>query len=87
MTIMFLKMYTLNNKKSTLIALISLLFMVNLLLVTHVHYFVDIVGGLVYSSWCFWMVGKMVKWTDWVLSLPDLVVGWVCGQFCLKELV
>ena len=80
-------MYTLNNKKCTLIALISLLFMVNLLLVTQVHYFADIVGGLVYSSWCFWMVSKMVKWTDWVLSLPDLVVGWVCGQFCLKELV
>lgn len=64
---------------------LSWVFMVNLLLITKVHYTVDIVGGLLFAMWFDWMGTKIVAYFDWVFSLPYKTVNWIYHSRDKKE--
>lgn len=63
--------------------------MMNMLLITQVHYVCDIIGGLVFAAWFHRTVTRGVIWLDKILSLPFWVVKSVyenkCKQYCIEE--
>jgi hypothetical protein len=59
--------------------------MINMLLITKVHYTADIVGGLVFAIWLYWMGGKAVVYFDKVLSFPYTIVSWIYNKICHKD--
>ena len=44
--------------------------MINVLLITKVHYLVDIVGGFVFSVWLYRTALRFVVYIDKAMSLP-----------------
>jgi hypothetical protein len=44
--------------------------MMNMLLLTRVHYTIDIAGGLIYAFFFYGMAEKIVVYFDWLLSGP-----------------
>ena len=44
--------------------------MLNILLITKVHYMVDIVGGLIFSIWWYRTSIRYVRYVDRIISLP-----------------
>ena len=59
--------------------------MVNMLLITKVHYMADIVGGLVFAVWFFWMGSKIVFYFDKFLSFPYFVINWIYKKKCKEQ--
>lgn len=55
-------------------ALISLLFMMNMLTIVRVHYTVDVAGGLVFAFFFHKLAGRIVYYWDWILNLPYFLV-------------
>lgn len=49
---------------------LSWCFMLNILLITKVHYMVDIVGGLIFSIWWYRTSIRYVRYVDRIISLP-----------------
>ena len=52
------------------IVAVSWVFMVNVLLITEVHYVIDVVGGLVLSIWAYRTSIRGVKYVDKAISFP-----------------
>jgi hypothetical protein len=44
--------------------------MMNMLLVTRVHYTIDVAGGLVFALFFYSMAEKIVPYFDWLVSQP-----------------
>jgi membrane-associated phospholipid phosphatase len=44
--------------------------MINVLLITEVHYSIDVVGGLILSVWAFRTSKRIVEYIDKFISLP-----------------
>jgi len=44
--------------------------MMNMLIITRVHYTVDVIGGLVFSVYSYWVIGKLTVYIDMAISLP-----------------
>ncbi len=42
----------------------------NMLIVTRVHYTIDVVGGLIFSVYSYWLIGKFTERIDRVISAP-----------------
>lgn len=74
LSIIMIELYTLNYRWVTAAALLSLIYMMNMLTITRVHYTVDIAGGLVFAFFAHKMVAKIVFYGDWLLSAPYLAV-------------
>lgn len=53
-----------------ILAFLSLIFMMNLLLITKVHYVVDIAGGIIYAVWFYRLARLLVVYFDKLVSLP-----------------
>lgn len=51
--------------------------MMNMLLITRVHYVVDIIGGLVFAIWYHRMATRVVLYIDKFLSFPFFIVNWI----------
>jgi hypothetical protein len=47
--------------------------MMNMLLITRVHYTIDVASGLVYAFFVYSLVERVVRYFDWLLSLPYLL--------------
>lgn len=47
--------------------------MMNMLLITRVHYTIDVAAGLVYAFFVFSLIERVVSYFDWLLSLPYLL--------------
>lgn len=45
------EMFTLRYTKLGIFGVLSLLYMMNMLVTTKVHYVIDVIGGLIYSIW------------------------------------
>jgi hypothetical protein len=71
------------------VAFLCLLFMMNMLLITQVHYVCDIIGGLVFATWFHRNATRGVLWIDRVLSFPFWAVKWLyenkCRQYCVED--
>jgi hypothetical protein len=70
-------MFILNLRVPSTFAFLSLLFMMNMLLITRVHYVIDIIGGLVFATWYHRTATRFVLYIDKLLSLPFWVVKWI----------
>lgn len=47
--------------------------MMNMLLITRVHYTVDVAAGLVYAFFFYGLAEKIISYFDWLVSLPYLL--------------
>lgn len=47
-----------------------LIYMMNLLIITRVHYTADVIGGLVFSIYFYWLTCSYLKELDKLISLP-----------------
>ena len=59
--------------------------MVNALLITKVHYLVDIVGGFVFSVWLYRTALRFVVYIDKAMSLPYVAGKWLSKKCCTKN--
>ncbi len=53
-----------------LFGFICLIYMMNMLIITRVHYTVDIMGGLIFSIYMYWLAGQLTVQIDKLISLP-----------------
>jgi hypothetical protein len=63
-------------------AFLCLIFMMNMLLITQVHYVCDIAGGLIFAAWFHRSATRIVVWMDKALSLPFLAVKALYQKTC-----
>lgn len=59
-----------------------MIFMMNMLLITRVHYVADIIGGLVFAIWYHRTATRFVVYIDKLLSLPYFIVNWLYINKC-----
>ena len=59
--------------------------MMNLLLITKVHYVIDIVGGLVMAIWFYRLSTRIVIYFDKLISLPYFGVKWIYENKCMDD--
>lgn len=78
-------MIMLNIKPLFIMAFVSLIFMMNLLLITEVHYTADIIGGIVFSVWFYRTAIRITLYADKLLSLPYFIVKWIYDNKCKEE--
>ena len=57
------------------------IFIVNMLLITEVHYVPDVVGGLVLSLWAYQTSIRTVKYVDCAISFPFKVAIKVYARY------
>jgi hypothetical protein len=66
-----------------------MIFMMNMLLITRVHYVADIIGGLVFAIWYHRTAIRCTLYIDKCLSLPFFIVKWIylnkCKPMCVDE--
>lgn len=55
-------------------AFFCLVYMMNMLIITRVHYTADVVGGLIFSVYFYWAVSYRLVWIDKLASLPFFLV-------------
>jgi len=65
-----LEFIQLRCKWIALLCLVSLIYMMNMLTITRVHYTIDIVGGLIFSFFMHRNVAPLVYCADWIISQP-----------------
>ncbi len=53
-----------------IIIFICLVYIMNMLIVTRVHYTIDVVGGLIFSVYSYWLIGQFTERIDRVISAP-----------------
>lgn len=64
---------------------ICLVYMMNMLIITRVHYTIDVAGGLVFAFAVFEFCNKNLYWFDRFLSLPYVLGAKIYGCTCKKE--
>lgn len=74
LTVIMSEIFTLRLWKTGALALISLLYMANMLMATEVHYSIDIVAGILFGLWFYRFATRYTSFFDYILSLP--LVGW-----------
>lgn len=65
-----------------LVTFISLVYMMNMLIITHVHYTVDVVGAVMYSGWFYYISQKYIKYVDKLGNLP-----YQGGKFVYEKII
>lgn len=83
LTVIFLFMMDLKLRGMAILALLSLLFMMNLLLITKVHYVVDVAGGLIFAAWFYRLANSLVLYFDKLVSLPYVLIKWIYQNKCV----
>ncbi len=68
---------TINNSKKIagyvwVLTFICLIYMMNLLIITRVHYTADIIGGLIFSVYYYWVAGLHTERIDKIGNSPYL---------------
>jgi hypothetical protein len=74
LSIVTAEMFHLQLTKTGVLALLSLLYMANMLLTTEVHYSIDILAGILFALWFYRLAIRYVVYFDKLFSLPQ--VGW-----------
>jgi hypothetical protein len=63
-------MALLNLRVAAVLVFLSAIFMMNLLLITKVHYVIDIIGGIIFAVWYYRQAIRITLYIDKLLSLP-----------------
>jgi hypothetical protein len=51
-------------------AFFNLIFMMNMLIISRIHYNIDIIAALIFTAVVYRLVYLIVKWIDYVFSIP-----------------
>lgn len=84
LTIIGLEFWTLNRKFICLAVFVSLIYMVNMLTITRIHYSIDIIGALIFAPFWFRVIKVHLKKFDYGFSIFYLV-GRKIYLKCKKE--
>lgn len=82
LTLIFYEMCTLRLKVLAILAFMSLIYMMNMLTITRVHYTVDIIGGLVFALFFYRTSKRVFIYFDKLFSLPYFIVKWIYVTQC-----
>ena len=82
LAIILTEMLTLGLTIPSILVGISLLYMMNMLLITKVHYTIDILGGLIFAIWFHRLASRYVIYIDKFLSLPHWLWAWLKLKYC-----
>ena len=85
LTLILLEFISLKQRVLAILVFISWVFMLNMLLITKVHYLVDIVGGLIFSIWYYRLAIRIIVYFDKLLSLPYVLGNWIYRKKCKAE--
>ena len=85
LTLLFMEFVSLKLKVFSVLVGISWIFMLNVLLITKVHYMADIVGGLIFSLWFYRTAERIVIYFDKLLSLPYFCINWIYTNKCQRQ--
>ena len=77
--------FKLGLRKIGILAFISLLYMMNMLVTTRVHYIIDVVGGLIFAIWSYRQSVRYVIFFDKLLSLPFFLFMKIKERFCTEK--
>ena len=80
LTVITIECFTLGYRWFTLIPLACLIYMMNMLLITRVHYTIDVAGGLVFAFFWSRFAERYISYFDWLLTLP-----YVAGRKVLEK--
>lgn len=80
LTIVMLEMFYLRWYWVGSFAFLNLVFMLNFLIISRVHYTIDIMAGLIFAVTSFRMTILIVKYEDYLLSIPFYI-----GRFFLRK--
>ena len=83
-TIIFTEMYKLRFGVPGVISFLALIFMMNMLLLTRVHYSIDIIAGFLFAIWFYRISERILYYTDRLFSLPYVFGRWVIDK-CLRS--
>jgi hypothetical protein len=75
LTVVCCELITLRYRRIRILAIISLMYMANMLLVTKVHYSIDIVAGIIFALWFYRLSERITYYLDYVFTLPKVGVG------------
>lgn len=53
-----------------IIIFVCLVYIMNMLIVTRVHYTIDVAGGLIFSAYSYWLIGHFTETIDRIISAP-----------------
>jgi hypothetical protein len=78
-------MVQLRLKWPAILAFLSLVYMMNMLLITKVHYVIDIAGGLVFAVFFHRLADRRTSFIDKTLSLPHRFYRFIRARYCSSE--
>ena len=64
---------------------IQLAYMVFMLIVSRVHYTIDVVGGIIFGLFSFYLSEKVIFYSDFLCSLPHLGYKKIKEKCCSEE--
>ncbi len=70
LSIVMMEMFYLGWFWVGIFAFLNLIFMMNFLIATRIHYTIDIIGGLIFAVTSFRLTILIVKYEDYLLSIP-----------------
>ena len=77
LSIVVMEMFYLGWKWVGAFGFLNLVFMVNFLIISRVHYIIDVIGGLIFAVTSFWMTILILKYEDYLLSMPFYIGRWL----------
>jgi hypothetical protein len=66
-------------------AFLSLIFMINMLIITRVHYVIDIIGALIIAIWLYRLSIRYVAYVDKLFSLPFFAMNLIYKKKCERK--
>ena len=75
LTLLMLEAYTLKFYPIVILMFISLIFMMNMLIISRIHYTIDVIAALVFSLSIYTIVVYNLKYIDYFFSFPLFLVN------------
>lgn len=72
---MILKFY-----KTGIFVFFNLIFMLNMLIITRVHYTIDIIAALIFAITIYRLTYLIIKYVDFVFSVPFYILRYLRGK-------
>lgn len=69
LTIIALEMWILRNKTMCAVCIVSIMYMINMLTITRIHYSIDIIGAFIFGVFWYFSVKKYLKKVDYIFSI------------------
>ena len=73
--VIVLEMFYINYRIMFCIGFLCLIFMMNMLIITRVHYTIDVMAGLIFAFFYHKLASKFVKYIDMLFTIPFYIVG------------